>query len=86
MPSKGAWHFKPFFHVLGGGVYQADGGVDPNAKSLTVGFGMDFVPHPLDAARGSGVRFQVDRIQRSGEREDFWRVSGGYVYRFGQGK
>jgi hypothetical protein len=35
-----------------------------------------------DRKNGFGVRAQIDRVVRSGNREDFWRISGGFFYRF----
>jgi len=85
---------KVFIQVLAGGVYTNDGNAPTapaNNKVITLGGGVQHFFHKEDrttkAGRvephcsGIGIQAQFDKVWRS-EREGFWRLSGGVVYRF----
>jgi hypothetical protein len=82
--SKPDHKLKPSVHVLLGGV-TTDGVADGTTFATAFGGGVEYLPNPTDKDRkkGFGVRAQIDRVVRSGDREDFWRISGGVFYRFG---
>lgn len=87
MASRREDTLKPFAHVLFGGVYSNDHLADPNDGAVAAGFGLDFVPTPTnrELKKSFGLRVQVDRFYRMGDqRADFWRVSGGVIFRYGQ--
>jgi hypothetical protein len=42
------------------------------------------VKSPHGASTGYGLRVAVDYFDRTSTRDNFWRVSGGVVFRFGQ--
>jgi hypothetical protein len=73
-------------HILGGTEYYNTAGNASNTGVLAFGVGYEFIPAPTSSnlLDGLGVRVQVDSVFRSGDRENFWRVSGGLIYRFGQ--
>jgi len=74
-------------HFTLGTEYSNASGVGGNDGVYAVGVGYEFIPNPQSTKLldGVGVRMQVDRIVRpGGENKDFWRVSGGLIYRFGQ--
>jgi len=77
---------KVSFHGLLGGVNTNDGGNKNTDFAGAVGFGVEYIPTPQDPnpAKAIGIRAQVDRVFRKGDREDFWRISGGIFYRIGQ--
>ena len=77
---------KVSFHGLLGGVNTNDGGDKSTDFAGAVGFGLEYIPTPEDPKPGKafGIRTQVDRVFRKGERSDFWRISGGIFYRIGQ--
>jgi hypothetical protein len=83
-------HHKAKFsaHGLLGGVNTNDGGDKNTDFAGAVGFGVEYLPTPKDPrlGKGLGIRAQVDRVFREGERGDFWRISGGIFYRIGQHK
>jgi hypothetical protein len=70
------------------GVVTNDGAAAGTNFAGAVGGGVEYLPSPQDKDRkkGFGVRAQVDRVFRKGDRDDFWRISGGVFYRFGQGQ
>jgi hypothetical protein len=87
MASKREHKFKPFFHVLFGAVYQNDGLDDTTDGAVAAGFGIEYIPRPTsrELRDGLGFRLQVDRFYRMGDlRSDFWRVSAGVIFRYGQ--
>jgi hypothetical protein len=83
--SKPAHKFKPSFHVLLGAV-TTDGVADGTTFATAFGGGVEYLPNPEsdDRKKGFGVRAQIDRVVRAGDRDDFWRISGGVFYRFGR--
>jgi hypothetical protein len=84
MLSRGKDKFKPWVHVLGASIYTNDGAADATDSAFVFGFGVDIVPK-TDVKNTFGLRVQYDYFNRSStEREDFWRVSAGAIYRFGQ--
>jgi hypothetical protein len=83
--SKPQHKLKPYFHGLLG-LVTTDGVADGTNFAGAVGGGLEYLPSPTDRDRkkGFGIRTQIDRVFRSGDGEDFWRISGGIFYRFGQ--
>ena len=87
MASRRTDKFKPSGHVLFGGVYQNDGLADTNDGAVAVGFGIEYIPNPTssDLKNSFGIRAQVDHFFRMNDlRSDFWRVSVGVIFRYGQ--
>jgi hypothetical protein len=80
----GSEHFQPYAQVLGSWIYTNDGAADATDGALVVGFGLDWVKTPHGVSTGYGLRLAVDYFDRNSARENFWRVSGGVVFRFGQ--
>jgi hypothetical protein len=83
--SKPYHKFKPSFHVLLGGV-TTDGVADGTTFATAFGGGLEYLLDPVSKERkkGFGFRAQIDRVVRSSDRDDFWRISGGVFYRFGR--
>jgi len=73
-------------HFLGGTEYYNQAGGAANAGVYAFGAGYEYLPTPKGTRQidGLGYRAQVDHIIRPGSAVNFWRVSGGIVYRFGQ--
>ena len=75
--------YKPFLHVLIGGVHTGQESKPwLHDMSITVGGGYEhFWKKEGDHYKGLGVRGQVDLVMRPGDSAKFWRYSGGIVYR-----
>jgi hypothetical protein len=80
----GAGNFQPYAQLLGSWIYTNDGAPDATDGALVFGFGLDWVKSPHGASTGYGLRVAVDYFDRTSTRDNFWRVSGGVVFRFGQ--
>lgn len=87
MASRRTDKFKASGHVLFGGVYQNDGLSDTTDGAVAIGVGVEYIPNPTsrELKHGFGVRVQVDQFYRMNDlRSDFWRVSAGVIFRYGQ--
>ena len=78
---------KVFAQVIGGAVYTNDGtDAAGNNGSGAIGLGVEYAfgeraAEPPGPYLGLGFRVQYDYITRAGTRENFSRVSAGFVYR-----
>lgn len=68
--------------VLMGGVYGSDAFDSGTDFAILVGYEFEYVPQRSKSVEGWGLRGQVDRVIRTDDKEDFWRFSAGFVYRW----
>ncbi len=68
--------------VLFGAVYGKDSADDGTDPAFLFGYELEYFPNRSKNQEGWGVRGQVDLVVPTRDRDEFWRISTGAVYRW----
>jgi hypothetical protein len=68
--------------VLFGAVYGKDSALTGTDPAFLFGYEVEYLPNRSVTDEGWGFRGQVDVVVPTGDREEFWRISTGVVYRW----